>query len=134
MRKWVKLSIVIIGIVIGVLGAVLYTHSISYPDSDNPKTLIELAVKNKENVVIVFHKTGCSDCEAIKNTVKKTIKANSNHVRYIVVDLKKSQNRYLIKQFRLTSTPTIMQLHNGREYRRYEGTDNDLVKDILKGE
>lgn len=134
MRKWVKVSIMITGIVIGVLGAIMYSRSISYPDSNNSKTLIKSAVKNKENVVIVFHKTGCSDCEAIKGTVKKTIKDNRDHIRYIVVDLKKSQNRYLIKQFNLTSTPTIMQLHNGREYRRYEGTDNDLVKDILKGE
>lgn len=134
MSKWVKLLIVIVGIFLGGLSAIFYSKSISYPDSDNPKSLIESAVKNKENVVIVFHKTGCSDCKAIKDTVKKTIKVNSNHVRYIVVDLKKSENRYLIKQFNLTSTPTIMQLHNGKEYRRYEGTDNDLVKDILKGE
>ncbi|GAK31062.1 hypothetical protein WOSG25_070390 [Weissella oryzae SG25] len=126
-----KIFVAIAGIILGLACAAFFFKVTSYPDTNNGRQVVKAAIKQKDDVVIVFHKTGCSDCELIKRTVKETMQANRNHVKYVVIDLKQVQNRYLIKKFRLVSTPTILELKDGREVSRYAGTNEHLVRAIL---
>lgn len=128
-----KIILPIFGILIGVGVGIMFMHSVGYPDTSNPKSELSNIEKNKKDAVIVFHKTGCSDCKTIQSLVKQTIKENKTRVQYIVIDLKDEDNRSLIKKYNLVSTPTIIQYKHGQEYRRYAGTDRGLVQNILEG-
>ena len=70
--------------------------------------------------LLIFHKTGCPDCQQVVRQVNQTIKqGQADH--YVIVDTKDSK---LYQKYNVIEVPTVIHLRGGQEVARYSGENN----------
>lgn len=93
-----------------------------YPDTPTKK--LSQSFKNirfHKTTVIIFHKTGCSDCAKVQKTVVNKV-ADSKNINYIVLDTSQQQSRQYVKAYNVTEVPTFIRLSYGKIESSYSGT------------
>jgi thioredoxin-related protein len=108
-----------------------------YPNTRSEKLpqLVSKAVNQSGQSILVFHKTGCSDCRHAQKQVLKSLKIlHSKHskVNVIVMDYKEPATHHFFSKFKVTNTPTFIEIKNQEEVRRYSGTDNVQIKRLIE--
>ena len=102
----------------------------TYHDTANPKDVIKQTQQeiSQPYTIIVFHKTGCSDCKQVVRTVNRAMNQKISGIKYVVTDTKESD---LYKDYNVTEVPTFVVLRKGQEIERYSGTNTTKITDIL---
>jgi thiol-disulfide isomerase/thioredoxin len=132
---------------IALLGALLFAGSIafggqyflpqdSYPDTPTSQLSDKMAKTEKRGIsVLIFHKTGCSDCKHVQKQVVTSLqKSQSNFpkVNFVVMDYKNKAAKKYFKQFKITNVPTVIEIKHREETRRYSGINKDKIKSVIE--
>ena len=115
--------------VIGV-GLVRVARGASYPDTKQPMQQIAKYSHDGESFVIIFHKSGCSDCEQVQPFVLNKLKSGKLQ-RFVVIDLAKSENRHFIQDYSLIQTPTFLRIKGSLVQKDYHGTNKNEIAEVL---
>ncbi|MFT8757339.1 thioredoxin family protein [Leuconostoc pseudomesenteroides] len=130
-----KIGVILLGTslvtIIGLLVGLYYQHANDYPDTFNLAQ--KMRTVNHGTKILVFHKTGCSDCQKIKKLVTKTIRQNPER-HYIVMNSADPQTHNYFKQYHVTNVPTIMVSKKGKIVGSYSGLDRRIITKLLSVE
>ena len=119
-KKYAK-EIVILLISLGVAIVGYWTwQNYTYHDTRQPQQVLEKKKKTNDDVVLIFHKTGCPDCKQVVRQINQAIKQGQAD-EYVVVDTKDSD---LYKKYNIIEVPTAIHLRDGKEIDRQAGINN----------
>ncbi|APS41797.1 hypothetical protein FOL01_0938 [Weissella jogaejeotgali] len=119
-KKYAK-EIVILLVSLGVaIGGYWTWQNYTYHDTRRPQQVLETKEKTNDDVVLIFHKTGCSDCKQVIRQINQAIKQGQAD-EYVVVDTKDSE---LYKKYNIIEVPTAIHLRDGKEIVRQAGINN----------
>lgn len=88
-------------------------------------------IKEKDKIILIFHQTGCVDCEQIQDQVNDSIVKMDDE--FLSLDYRYPKLKKYFRTYYVTKTPTIIVLEHGIETERYSGIENQKVKEILEG-
>ena len=109
------------------IGGYMAWDNHTYHDTSQAKVSLQQAAKAGDDTILIFHKTGCSDCRKVVTDVNRGIDKNAKS-KIVVVDTKNSD---LYKDYQVSEVPTFIRLHNGQEINRYSGTDTQQIATFL---
>ena len=119
-KKYAK-EIVILLISLGVAIVGYWTRqNYTYHDTKQPQQVLKTKEKTNDDVVLIFHKTGCPDCKQVVRQINQAIKQGQAD-EYVVVDTKDSD---LYKKYNIIEVPTAIHLRDGKEIDRQAGINN----------
>lgn len=119
-KKYAK-EIVILLVSLGVaIGGYWTWQNYTYHDTRKPQQVLETNEKTNDDVVLIFHKTGCPDCKQVVRQINQAIKQGQAD-EYVVVDTKDSD---LYKKYNIIEVPTAIHLRDGKEIDRQAGINN----------
>ncbi|WP_419154730.1 thioredoxin family protein [Weissella minor] len=121
-------------LMIAVLCGYAYAEkSFKYPDTppDKLNLKIQMIPSEKNDTVVIFHKSGCKDCNYASHQIKSEMSKNKQN-KYIVIDVVKASNNKYVTQFNIKTVPTILHFKNGEEIDRYSGTDARNITKVIK--
>ena len=119
-KKYAK-EIVILLVSLGVaIGGYWTWQNYTYHDTRKPQQVLETKEKTNDDVVLIFHKTGCPDCKQVVRQINQAIKQGQAD-EYVVVDTKDSD---LYKKYNIIDVPTAIHLRDGKEIDRQAGINN----------
>lgn len=119
-KKYAK-EIVILLVSLGVaIGGYWTWQNYTYHDTRQPQKILETKAKTNDDVVLIFHKTGCPDCKQVVRQINQAIKQGQAD-KYVVVDTKDSD---LYKKYNIIEVPTAIHLRDGKEVARHSGINN----------
>ncbi|WP_288528731.1 thioredoxin family protein [uncultured Secundilactobacillus sp.] len=133
MRK-INVSKAIIGFSLGIamvgLGGWLAWSKAPYPVSSNSQiSQVVQADKPKKTAFLVFYRSTCPDCLAVKNTVRWAAeKVQFNHAKVAYVATNKRQNQAWLTRYSITEVPTIVALHKDGQVTWLTGTNRAQIK------
>ncbi|WP_259704518.1 thioredoxin family protein [Weissella confusa] len=110
------------------IGGYMSWDNHTYHDTSQAKVSLQQAAKAGDDTILIFHKTGCSDCRKVVADVNRGISQNTTSK--IVVDDTKNSDLY--KDYQVSEVPTFIRLHNGQEINRYSGTDTQEIASFLE--
>ena len=124
---------VTVGLILGIttagLGGWLAWSNQPYPVSSNSQ--ISQAVqgdKSKKTTFLVFYRSTCPDCLAVKNTVRWAAeKAQFNHAKVAYVATNKRQNQAWLTRYAITAVPTIVALPKDGQVTWLTGTNRKQI-------
>lgn len=119
-KKYAK-EIVILLVSLGMaIGGYWTWQNYTYHDTRQPQQVLKTKEKAKDDVVLIFHKTGCPDCKQVVRQINQAIKQGQAD-EYVVVDTKDSD---LYKKYNIIEVPTAIHLRDGKEIDRQAGINN----------
>lgn len=129
-HKYFKTLIGCILLLVFFVAFILRHHqSTRYPDTPISQLDQQFkSIKDYKSTVIIFHKTGCSDCEKVQKSVVETVRQDKR-THYIVLDTRNQQTKKYVKQYNVTEVPTFISLRYGKVGKSYSGT---IIKNIDK--
>lgn len=118
----------LVSIVIAV-GGYWTWRNYTYHDTKQPQQILQQQQKTQDDVVLIFHKTGCPDCQQVVRQVNQAVQAGqADH--YVMVDTKDSN---LYQKYNVIEVPTAIHLKAGQEVARYAGANNpDRLVNVIK--
>ncbi|XZO07872.1 thioredoxin family protein [Weissella paramesenteroides] len=119
-KKYAK-EIVILLISLGVAIVGYWTRqNYTYHDTKQPQQVLKTKEKTNDDVVLIFHKTGCPDCKQVVRQINQAIKQGQAD-EYVIVDTKDSN---LYEKYNIIEVPTAIHLRDGKEIDRQAGINN----------
>ncbi|WP_349585066.1 thioredoxin family protein [Leuconostoc citreum] len=128
----------IIGIGAVCLVAVVTTVFLWYNNHyhDKPKTQINrLLAKDvgQQVKVIVFHKTGCARCEALREEVNQLKKVRDRcHETTVVMDYMNKATRPYFSDYQVNVVPTILLVKKGQIIKQYVQLSHEQMREIAR--
>ena len=119
-KKYAK-EIVILLVSLGVaIGGYWTWQHYTYHDTKQPQQVLKTKEKTNDDVVLIFHKTGCPDCKQVVRQINQAIKQGQAD-EYVIVDTKDSN---LYEKCNIIEVPTAVHLRDGKEIDRQAGINN----------
>lgn len=97
----------------------------SLNSTENDRSVVK--IKKEQRSVVLFYKDTCPDCQKIFKQV--WIASWNQNVQF--VNLAQKENRHYIGEYDLQYVPTFVYLKNGKEQKRYVGTNQKEIKGLL---
>lgn len=121
-----------VSLVAVVFGALLWYNN-TYHDTPIKQlpTAFNVA-KGSHKTVVVFHKTGCDQCQKLTGTVNQLKKVrDQKNKATIVLDYANKDTQPYFEQFQIKSVPTILVLKSGKVIRQIANPSTSQVKRLV---
>lgn len=121
-----------VSLVAVVFGAFLWCNN-TYHDTPIKQlpTAFNVA-KGSHKTVVVFHKTGCDQCQKLTGTVNQLKKVRDQENKAtIVLDYANKDTQPYFEQFQIKSVPTILVLKSGKVIRQIANPSTSQVKRLV---
>ncbi|MBZ6009771.1 glutaredoxin family protein [Leuconostoc gelidum] len=117
-------------------GKIYYDRTVNgYPDTPGYSQKVndlEFTTSN-EKTVLIFHKPGCSDCLAARDTIKSEIKHNHAHIKYIVINVNQAAAKDLMAKYGVTESPTVIYLKGNMVMDSTTSTSQSALQKVMRG-
>lgn len=117
-------------------GKVYYDKNINgYPDTANfSQKVNELQYTGSDKkTVLIFHKPGCADCLAARDTIKSEIKSQRSTMTPIVINVHQNGAEDAIAKYGVTNYPTVIYLEGAKVVDSTTSTQPSELKRVLRG-
>ena len=119
-KQYAKTIVVLLASLAIAAGGYWTWQNYTYHDTKQPQQILQQQQTTQDDVVLIFHKTGCPDCQQVVRQVNQTIKqGQADH--YVIFDTKDSK---LYQKYNVIEVPTAIHLRGGQEVVRYSGPNN----------
>ncbi|ACA83613.1 thioredoxin (plasmid) [Leuconostoc citreum] len=125
----VSLAVNLVAVVFGVL--LWYNNTYHDTPIKQLPTAFHMA-KGSHKTVVVFHKTGCHQCQTLTGSVNQLKKVrDQKNKATIVLDYANSEAQPYFEQFQIKSVPTILILKSGKVIRQIANPSASQIKKLV---